>query len=160
MEGFALLIKTGRIVDVENHPDADKLYILSVDLGDEERQLVAGLRGIYEINELKGKKVAVLCNLKHAKIRGVVSEGMVLAADDGSTITLITSDADLGSVALPEGMDESVVETLPEQISFEKFTKHKLTVKNGCVTWNGKKLLADGHELKPEKNVKDGAVVR
>ncbi len=155
---YQLLIKIGKIVDVEDHPDADKLYVVAVDLGDEERQLVAGLKEIYRMDELKGKNVAVLCNLKPAKIRGVISEGMLLAADDGNRVALITSDTDVGAVALPEGV-EIDTDSMP-RISFEKFMKHGLKVKDGCVVWQDRKLLAEDSVLYPEREVKDGALVR
>ncbi len=155
---YQLLIKIGKIVDVEDHPDADKLYVVAVDLEDEERQLVAGLKEIYRKDELKGKKVAVLCNLKPAKIRGVISEGMLLAADDGNRVALITSDADVGAVALPEGF-EIDTDSMP-QISFEKFMKHGLRVKGGCVVWQDRKLIAGDSILYPEREVRDGALVR
>ena len=75
-------LRTGNVVSVENHPDADRLYILKVDLGEEEnRTLVAGLKAFYRPEELEGKTLIILSNLEPAKLRGVKSEGMLLAAD-------------------------------------------------------------------------------
>jgi len=79
----------GRIVSVENHPDADKLYIMQVDLGSETRQLVAGLRPYYEPEQLAGKSVVVVANLQPAKLRGVESNGMLLAAQDGENVVIL-----------------------------------------------------------------------
>jgi len=74
-------IRIGVILSAEAHPNADKLIVMKVDLGPlGERQLVAGLRGHYEAEELVGRKVVVLTNLEPAKLRGVESQGMLLAA--------------------------------------------------------------------------------
>ena len=67
--------------------------MLTVDLGDgAPRQLVAGIKGSYQASELVGKSVVVVANLKPAKLRGVESQGMVLAASDGSTIVLVSPE--------------------------------------------------------------------
>lgn len=73
-------LRVARIIDVKPHPNADKLYLLDVDLGSEKRQLVAGLKQNYSADELKGKLCVVFTNLEPATIRGVKSEGMILAA--------------------------------------------------------------------------------
>jgi methionyl-tRNA synthetase len=88
-------IRVGRITAAEDHPNADKLLVLRVDVG-EERQLVAGLKGYYRPEELIGKTVVVFVNLKPVKLRGVESQGMVLAAVDESTdvVSLLTVDHD------------------------------------------------------------------
>lgn len=83
-------LRVGVVKKVEDHPNADKLYILTVDIG-EERRLVAGLKAFYSKEELIGKRIIVVKNLKKKKIRGVVSEGMLLAADDGSNVALLTT---------------------------------------------------------------------
>ena len=83
-------LRVGVIKKVEDHPNADRLYILTVDVG-EERRLVAGLKDFYTKEELVGKRVIVVKNLKKKKIRGVVSEGMLLAADDGESVGLLTT---------------------------------------------------------------------
>lgn len=94
-------IRTAKILDVKLHPNADKLYILSVDLGSEQRELVAGLKNHYTEDELRGKSCIVFTNLEPAKIRGVESKGMILAAvnKDESKIILIQpeNDIELGS---------------------------------------------------------------
>ncbi len=79
-------IRVGTIVDVKDHPNADKLYILQVDLGSEKRQIVAGLKGIYSKDDLKDKQITVICNLEPKEMRGLKSEGMLLAADDGTLL--------------------------------------------------------------------------
>ncbi|MFA5772278.1 MAG: methionine--tRNA ligase [Thermoplasmata archaeon] len=89
-------IRVGEIVEVNDHPDADKLYIMLVDIGTEKRQLVAGLKKYYKKEELLGKKAMIVANLQPAKIRGIDSNGMILAADDGKgKISLIVPDKDI-----------------------------------------------------------------
>ncbi len=80
---FAKLdLRIGTIVEAKNHPNADKLFVLQVDFGTEQRQIVAGLRQYYKDQELVGKQVTVIMNLKSAVLRGVESQGMLLAAED------------------------------------------------------------------------------
>lgn len=82
-------LRIAEIVDVKDHPDADKLYLLKVDLGGSVRQLVAGIKDGYIKEDLLGKQVVVVTNLEPAEIRGMKSEGMILAADvDGKPILL------------------------------------------------------------------------
>jgi len=90
-------IKVGKIIKVEDHPDAEKLYILEVDLGAEKKKLVAGLKQHYDKKKLKGKNCIVFVNIEPAKIRGVESAGMVLAAvnNDKSKVVLIMPDGDI-----------------------------------------------------------------
>lgn len=76
----------GTVLSVEDHPDAEKLYVMKVDLGPEKRQLVAGLKGIYEKEELEGKQIIVVKNLEQKELRGVKSEGMLLATEEGTLI--------------------------------------------------------------------------
>lgn len=69
----------GKIVEVNKHPDADTLYVESIDLGEgAPRQVVSGLANFVPIEQMQNRLVAVLCNLKPAKMRGVESKGMVL----------------------------------------------------------------------------------
>jgi len=85
-------LKVGEIKSAEEHPKADKLWVLKVDLGDEQRQLVAGLKNYYKKEELVGKKIVVVANLKPAKLRGIESNGMLLAADDGKNMAILSPD--------------------------------------------------------------------
>ena len=87
----------GTVTSVEPHPNADKLVIVQVDLGSEQRQLCAGLRGHYEPAELVGKSIVVVTNLAPRKMRGEVSQGMLLAATspDQSRIILLTPDSEI-----------------------------------------------------------------
>ncbi|MDN5358371.1 MAG: methionyl-tRNA synthetase [Candidatus Diapherotrites archaeon] len=93
---FAKLdIRVALVKKVEDIPGSKKLYKLIVDLGDEERTLVAGLKGIYSPEELEGRKIVVLANLEPKKLMGVTSQGMLLAADDGENVALLLPDRDV-----------------------------------------------------------------
>ncbi|HLS90861.1 MAG TPA: methionine--tRNA ligase subunit beta, partial [Limnochordia bacterium] len=89
------------VVAADKIEGADKLLKLQVDLGDEKRQIVAGIAQHYQPEELVGKTIVVVANLKPAKLRGEISEGMLLAAtDDSGRLSLVTLEHDLpaGSV--------------------------------------------------------------
>jgi methionyl-tRNA synthetase len=86
-------LKVGQVLSVEEHPNADKLQILKVDVGEETpRILVAGLKEHYTADELEEKLVVVVTNLEPAKLRGVQSNGMLLAAQDGDIVSVLTLD--------------------------------------------------------------------
>ncbi|HEX9817140.1 MAG TPA: hypothetical protein VGB18_09185, partial [Candidatus Thermoplasmatota archaeon] len=86
-------LRIGKILSVENHPKADKLFIVKIDIGNgETRQLVAGMRMHYNPDELIGKNVAMIANLAPANIRGVESQGMLFGADDGAIVSVLLPD--------------------------------------------------------------------
>ena len=78
---FETDLRVARIISAEPVPGADRLLKLQVDLGSEQRQLVAGIAGVYEPDSLVGRRILVVANLQPARIRGVESQGMLLAAD-------------------------------------------------------------------------------
>ena len=80
---------------MSDHPNANKLYVVKVDLGDEVRQLVAGLKKYYSKDELLNHYVIVITNLEPKKLRGVESQGMLLAADDGKNVALLMPDKEV-----------------------------------------------------------------
>lgn len=80
----AVELRVATIKAAEPHPNADRLLVLTVDLGDEERQLVAGIRAHYTPEELVGRQIIIVANLQPATLRGVESQGMLLAATDSS----------------------------------------------------------------------------
>ncbi|MDE5603644.1 MAG: methionine--tRNA ligase subunit beta, partial [Helicobacter sp.] len=83
-------IKVGTIIRAEVMPKSEKLLKLQVDLGEErERQIIAGIKSYYNIQDLIGRQVCVLANLKPAKLMGELSEGMVLAVKDDEGLSLI-----------------------------------------------------------------------
>lgn len=81
-------LRVGQIMEAKQHPDADKLLVFKVKIGEETRQIVSGIKNWYEPNDLIGKKVIVVYNLKPVKLRGVESQGMLLAASKGDNLTM------------------------------------------------------------------------
>lgn len=88
-------IRVGKIVSAERVKGSVKLVKIIVDLGSEKRQLVAGIAGHYSIDELLGKNIVVLVNLKPKKIMGIESQGMLLAAVVDNRPVLLTTDRDV-----------------------------------------------------------------
>ena len=149
---FALDLRVGRIERVEPVEGADKLFVEQVDLGTEKRQIVSGLAKSYTPEELVGKHIIVVCNLKKAKLKGVESYGMLLAAEEqGKLIVVEAPKSKPGDAVLPKGKVAAST-----KIKFDDFLKLKLEIKD-------KQLLADGDVLKTEKenitlDVSDGNV--
>ncbi len=90
-------LRVAEIRSAEDIPGADRLFRLTVDLGTETRELVAGIKGHYEKEGLVGKKIVVLANLEPRTIRGVTSHGMLLAAsvEDKSSLSIVTLEKDI-----------------------------------------------------------------
>ncbi|MCC6739514.1 MAG: methionine--tRNA ligase subunit beta, partial [Planctomycetia bacterium] len=87
-----LELRVGKVLTVNNHPKADRLYVLEVDLGTEKRQIVAGIKPFYKPEELVGQNVVVIANLAPAVLRGVESQGMILAATTADSVAVLTPD--------------------------------------------------------------------
>ena len=87
-----LELRVGTVRSAEAHPKADRLLVLKVDVGGEERQVVAGIRAHYDPAALVGRQVVLVANLAPATLRGVESQGMVLAAADGDRVVLVRPD--------------------------------------------------------------------
>ena len=100
IDDFAKLdLRVAKIKAAEPVSGADRLLKLQIEIGDEERQIVAGIAQHYQPDELVGKQIVVVANLKPAKVRGVVSEGMLLAASTADNLSLVTIEKDLPSGA-------------------------------------------------------------
>jgi methionyl-tRNA synthetase len=128
-----LEIRVGVIAEIREHPDADSLYAMQVDLGGETRSICAGLRKHLSIDELKGRKVAVLANLKPAKLRGIESRGMVLATDrkDGKVAPVDPGEANPGELVKAEG-----IEPAPKaKLTIDEFQKAPLLIQSGRVVY-------------------------
>jgi len=89
-------LRVAKVLAAEKVEGADKLLRLQVRIGSEERQIVAGIAKYYQPQELVGKEIVVVANLKPVKLRGVLSQGMVLAAGDGDTLALISPEKEVG----------------------------------------------------------------
>ena len=85
-------IKVATVKSAEAHPNADKLMVLQIDLGGEQRQICAGIRNHYTPEELVGKQIVVVANLETAKLRGMESQGMLLAASDEGRVIIMTPE--------------------------------------------------------------------
>ena len=91
-----IALRVGTILTAQEHPNADRLLVLTIDIGEPApRQLVAGIRASYQAAELIGKQVVVVANLKPATLRGVESQGMVLAGSHASTFAVLNPDKPL-----------------------------------------------------------------
>jgi methionyl-tRNA synthetase len=148
-------LRVARIEDAEEHPDADKLFVLQISLGNEKRQLVAGLRGFYTADELKGKKIVIVANMKPAKLRGKESQGMLLAADDGENVKLLEPQkSEPGDhVYISKGEPAS-----DKQITFEEFGKITIVTKDKKAFAYDQPLRTDVEEISVD--IKDGSKVR
>ena len=92
-------LRVAEVKSCDEHPNADKLWVMQIDLGDEQRQIVAGLRGYYTPEELVGRKIVVVANLSPATLRGVESNGMLLAAQSGNDVIVLTPEKDIAAGA-------------------------------------------------------------
>jgi methionyl-tRNA synthetase len=90
-------LRVGRVLDAQNHPNADKLVVLKVDLGDQQRQIVAGIRPYYSPEQLVGRNIVVVTNLAPRTMRGMESQGMLLAAStaDRSRVVILTTESEV-----------------------------------------------------------------
>lgn len=143
-----------KIVAVERHPKAEKLFIETLDDGSgTERVIVSGLVPYYAAEALVGKRIVLVNNLKPAKLRGVLSQGMLLAADDGKGVVEVLSlEAAPGTPVLIEGFEQG-----KKEISIDEFFSLTFTVTDHIVRCEGRKLLVDGKGLSTTR-VSDGKV--
>ena len=93
IDDFAKIeLKVAKVVNCENHPKADKLLVLTLQIGEETRTVVSGIKQFYSPEDLIGKNVVAITNLKPVKLRGIESKGMILAAeDDQGKLSLLTT---------------------------------------------------------------------
>jgi methionine--tRNA ligase beta chain len=95
-----LELKVADIIEVQDHPDADRLYVITIDVGGARKQIVAGIKNFYPKESLAGRQVVVVNNLEPALVRGVESQAMLLAAQDEAGICIISPErkAQAGSI--------------------------------------------------------------
>ena len=95
-DDFAKLdLRVATVTAAREHPNADKLLLLDLKVGETEKQIVAGIRGHYELDALVGRQIVVVNNLQRAVIRGEESNGMLLAASDGDAVVLLAPDREV-----------------------------------------------------------------
>src|SRR5437660_8696871 len=85
-------LRVPTVKSAEPHPNGDRLLVLQSDLGTEQRQICAGIRNHYTPEELVGRQIVVVANLETAKLRGMESQGMLLAASDEGRVILLTPE--------------------------------------------------------------------
>ena len=90
-------LRTGKIIECKKHPKADKLLVSQVKIGGDVRQIVSGIAMHYSPEDMVGKSVVVVANLKPVKLRGELSQGMLLFADNGEKLEIVTSEAEDGN---------------------------------------------------------------
>lgn len=151
----ALNLKVAKVTEIKDHPGADRLYIMKIDLGTETRQLCAGLKPYYpDKNDLLGKHLVVLTNLQPAKLRGELSEGMLLAGDDGKNVGILNPQlSSPGNQVYVEG----ITRYKTDLISFPEFRKYSLEAVEGKAYLEGQLLRTDTEEISLEK-VKNGKI--
>ncbi len=130
-------LRVARIIQAREHTNADRLIVVDIDLGSEERQLVAGIAGKYGFDELDGRRIVVVANLQPATLRGEKSEGMLLAAQGEATLGLLFADAEPGTRLTTASMDEPG----DEKITIDDFAAHEL------VATDDGTVLVDGEPL-------------
>ena len=142
-------LRVARIEKVEPHPNADKLYVLSLSLGDEERQIVSGLVDHYREDELINKQIILVYNLKPAKLRGIKSNGMLLAAsteEETKLEVLFVSDAAPGDRLSLAGEDPP--EELPKRITIDEFFSNPIRVEDSRVMIGSAGICVAGTDLR------------
>ncbi len=150
-------LRVAKIVEIKRHPKADRLYIEKIDLGYEERQIVSGLVPYYKEEELLGKNIIVVANLKPAKLRGEESKGMLLAADDEKSVdVLFVDDAEPGRRVILEGDSEGDYGS-PSEITIDEFFEIPIIVADYIVKIGSKSLSCKGSIIRAKK-VKSGKV--
>ena len=145
--------RVAKVLSVENHPQAEKLYVLQIDAGKEKRQLVAGLRTHLRPDEIIEKKIVFIANLKPAKLRGIESNGMLLAAEKNGKVRLLEAEKS------SPGDSVFIINPEPEkQVTIEDFAKIKLEVRKRKVFYKGESLKTDKEDIVVD--IDDGAEVR
>jgi len=152
-------LRVAKIVGVEKHPNAEKLYIEKLDFGDEYRTIVSGIVQHYTADELLGKKIVVVTNLEPAILRGVESQGMLLASEENGVVGLVTTLGIPGDYVYIDNLGEAKlnhIKNLP-LINIKEFSTLKMIAKDGKILCNDQELQTLQGLLGVEK-IKNGPV--
>ncbi|MBT8397384.1 MAG: hypothetical protein HKO65_13920 [Gemmatimonadetes bacterium] len=130
-------LRVARVVAAREHPNADRLLVMDIELGTEQRQIVGGIVGHYTPEELEGLPIVVVANLQPAKLRGEISQAMLLAAEneEGHLGVLLAPDAEPGTPVRPADGPAPAGE-----ITFQGFHENTLLAGPEGVTLNGTPL--------------------
>ncbi|MCX6706515.1 MAG: methionine--tRNA ligase [Candidatus Woesearchaeota archaeon] len=140
-------LRVAKVLEAKKHPQADKLIMLQIDTGTDRRQILAGLAAYYQPEELVGKNIVIIKNLKPAKLRGEVSAGMLLAGGDGDVHKVIQAQKSKpGDKVFINGI-EPMPENEMKEITIEDFAKIKLVVENKRVKYKGESLRTSNEEI-------------
>ncbi len=152
-------LRVAKILTVENHPDARKLYVITLDSGEEEKRTIcSGLVGAYTPQELTGKNIILAYNLKAAKLRGIKSNGMLLAAENKKQMeVLFPSWGQPGDRVLLTGDDASSIRVPSKKIKVNRFFEIPITVKDHQVMVGETPLTIGGRPILTQQ-VKNGEV--
>jgi len=142
-------LKVAEIERVEDHPEAERLYVLKIKMGKEKRTLVASLKGHYLKKELLGKNIVVVSNLKPAKLRGIESKGMLLAVEKGGKIGLLTSRDREGADVFAEGIKRKP----KREIDIKDFLKLGLEARGGKIYYRDKTLRTGKSEISLDRKI-------
>jgi len=160
-EDFSKLdLKVAKIISVEDHPNADKLIVLKINLGQEERQIVAGIKENYSKEDLQDRNIVVVTNLKPVKLRGIESNGMLLAAveekDNRENVKLLSAENSCpGDDVFVEGIEKEPKEV----VEFNEFKEIEMrTDSKGHVLYNRRPLKTEKEEITVE-GVKENTIV-
>ena len=148
-------LRVAEVLDVRDHPNADKLYILKINCG-EKRQIVAGLKGHYTKDELKGKKIIIVANLEPAILRGEESNGMLLAGDNGESVGILFVENSKPGEKVTAGKIKSEPKDI---VSFKDFQKIHMKIGEDCVYYKAEKLKTESGEVVKAERVGEGAEV-
>jgi methionyl-tRNA synthetase len=154
---FPLKMVIGEIKEVKDHPNADSLYLMKVNLGKKlgNKQVVAGLRKSMTTKELLGRKAVFCVNIVPAKLRGEVSEAIILVADDRENSSLLDAKkSKVGDEVSFEGMENDSA-----KVTFDQFKKIKMVVKSDLVYFDKKKLSSKVEDI-TVSGVKEGSRVQ
>ena len=142
-------LKVGKIIEIVQHPEADRLYVEKIDMGNGVvKQIVSGLVAYYSADELLNKNVVVVDNLKPAKLRGVISEGMVLAAEGkkgDKKLELLFINAKAGTLV---HLEKNEPKSEYKSLKIDRFFELPMVVKDKTVYVGDSKLTCDGSIIK------------
>lgn len=143
-DAFTLDIRVGKVVQIREHEESDRLFVAEVDAGESEtRTVVAGLRDVYTSDELLNRKVAIVCNLVPACLASVDSQGMILVAEKKKIVkTLAVPDsANVGERLVTQGLPVRIGEVPLDRKGFQAASKPLRVGKNGCIIYDKQFLL-------------------
>lgn len=140
-------IRVGKVLSAQNHPNSDMMYVEQIDVGEETpRTIVSGIRGIIPLKNFIGQHVPVVCNLKPAKLRGIVSSGMILCAhneNSGFTKLLTPNDKDVkpGERIVIEGVpvdsEPATGNVMKKKKIWERCTQYMVSCDDHIAGYNG-----------------------